>query len=192
MARFKPAKPLAIYQLKVTLNYSDPPIWRRLQVESHITLARLHYILQLVMGWDNDHLHEYRIRGTRFREQSSDRNAFGTPTEDENRFRLEQVISRAGAKFEYEYDFGDCWEHEILVEEILPPEEGVRYPVCLAGARACPPEDCGGIGGYANLLQAINDPKHPEHEDQLEWLGEGFDPEEFDPEKINARLRALR
>jgi hypothetical protein len=92
----------------------------------------------------------------------------------------------------YEYDFGDSWEHEVLVEKILPREQGKRYPVCLTGKRACPPEDCGGIWGYAEFLEAINDPQHPEHEEMREWVGGEFDAEAFDPDEVNRELQRLK
>lgn len=106
--------------------------------------------------------------------------------------KLFRIAPSAGAKLLYEYDFGDGWQHDIVVEAILQPAEGVRYPVCVAGKRACPPEDCGGPYGYVELLEALGDPEHPEHEDKLDWIGEGFDPEAFDLEEINALLRRIR
>ena len=104
---------------------------------------------------------------------------------------LQQVVSRVKDKLIYEYDFGDSWEHELLVEKILPLEEGKRYPVCLTGKRACPPEDCGGIWGYASLLEAIRDPEHPEHEEMVDWVGGEFDPEAFDLDEVNRELQNL-
>jgi len=106
--------------------------------------------------------------------------------------KLKDVVSREKAKFIYEYDFGDGWEHELLVEKILPPTAGQRYPICLKGKRACPPEDVGGIWGYADFLEAIQDPNNPDHEDLLEWIGGSFDPEAFDLEEINRRLQKIR
>ena len=101
------------------------------------------------------------------------------------------MVSEAGDKFVYEYDFGDSWEHVILVEKILQLETGVNYPICLGGKRACPPEDCGGIWGYGDLLEAIQDPTHPEHKDMLEWLGGSFNPEGFDVDIVNQRLKTI-
>ena len=181
-------QPDSIYQLKVTLNNSKPLIWRRIQVNSDITLYKLHQILQVVMGWFNSHLHQFIVRGQYYGTPDPD---FGFEVKNEKRIKLNQIVSRAGDKFIYEYDFGDGWKHIILLEKILQPEAGVRYPICLEGKRACPPEDCGGIWGYYNLLKAIQDPAHPEHEDMLEWLGDGFDPEEFDLEVINEELKTI-
>jgi hypothetical protein len=178
-----------IYQIKVTLCESKPPIWRRILVPSDITLAKLHRILQAVMGWTDSHLHQFIVEGT----------YYGVPDPDdfievksERRVRLNQVVAGETYRFIYEYDFGDSWEHELLVEKIVPPEKGVRYPVCIKGKRACPPEDVGGVWGYAEFLEAIRDPEHAEHEDYLEWIGGEFDPEAFDLDEINAALSHLR
>ncbi len=192
MANLKPREDGNVYQLKVTLKYLRPPIWRRLQVSNNVTLQKLRNILQDAMGWYGGHLHQFTIQGANYGEPDPQYEGMGMEMKNEKRFRLDQVVSAPKSKFIYEYDFGDSWMHEILVEKILPPEKGIRSPVCLAGARACPPEDCGGVGGYANLLEAINDPGHPEHEDLLEWVGGGFDPEAFDLVHINARMGALR
>ena len=111
---------------------------------------------------------------------------------DERKHRLRDVVSRQASRFRYEYDFGDLWTHELLVENILSPQEGVRYPVCLAGARACPPEDIGGTPGYENFLAAINSPRHSEHQEYLEWIGHRFDPEAFDVNEVNRKLHRLK
>jgi len=179
-------KPISVYQLKVTLKNSKPPIWRRIQVNSDINLYRLHQHLQVMMGWTDSHLHQFIVHGE----------YYGTPDPDfevrnETSLKLDRVVSEAGDEFVYEYDFGDSWEHLILVEKILQPETGVNYPICLTGKRACPPEDCGGIWGYGDLLEAIQDPAHPEHEEMLEWLGGSFDPEEFDVDIVNQRLKTI-
>ena len=185
------AELIQIYQLKVTLRASHPPIWRQFQVKSDITLARLHPIMQAVMGWTNSHLHRFLIRGTRYGIPDEGDLAL-RKTMDEHKHRLGDVVSGQASRFTYEYDFGDLWQHEILVESIFPPEPGVRYPVCLAGARACPPEDVGGTVGYENLLEAIHNPNHPQHEEYLEWIGDGVDPEPFDVNEINRKLRRLK
>src|SRR5262249_20713757 len=159
-----------IYQLKVTLRDIRPPIWRRIQVAGDTKLDKLHRIIQIVMGWTDSHLHQFVV-GDAY---------YGTPdpelpeVESERRGRLSAVAPKEKAKFAYEYDFGDNWEHEILVEKILPPEPGVRYPRCLAGRRSGPPEDSGGVWGYADLLEALADPSHPEHDEFREWVGDDF------------------
>ncbi len=177
---------LCVYQIKVTLKGSKPPIWRRIQVTSDTSLYELHHILQVVMGWENYHLHQFTIGGTYFGEPHPD---YGFEMEDEAPVQLHQVVSGVKTKFVYEYDFGDSWEHNILIEKILPLEAGQHYPLCLTGRRACPPEDCGGIWGYAYFLEAIQSPDHPEHEDMLEWVGGDFDPEAFDLDEINRELK---
>lgn len=183
----KPTKePVQIFQLKVTLRQFRPPIWRRIQVPGDITLYKLHQIVQLSMGWTNSHLHQFTIHGVSYGETDPDLRIV-----NERRYRLNQLVSEVKEHFAYEYDFGDCWEHDILVEKILAPESGVHYPCCIKGKRACPPEDVGGVWGYADFLEALQDPAHPEHEDMIEWLGEEFDPEAFDLDKVNAYLRQL-
>jgi hypothetical protein len=112
--------------------------------------------------------------------------------EDARRVTLATLVRGEQDKFRYEYDFGDGWDHELLIEKILPPEAGKRYPVCLAGKRACPPEDCGGIWGYVGFLEAIHDPQHPEHEEMLEWVGGEFDPDAFDLDEVNTALQSLK
>lgn len=178
-----------IYQLKVTLRGSKPPIWRRIQVPGDVTLAKLHDILQVAMGWTNSHMHQF-ITGAGYY-GVPDRES-GLDIKSERTARLERIAPAEKIRFIYEYDFGDSWQHEILVEKILPPEAGVRYPLCITGKRSGPPEDCGGIWGYEELLAATRDPENPEHEEMLEWVGDDFDPEAFDLEEINAALQRLR
>lgn len=178
-----------IYQIKVTLKGSKPPIWRRLEVSDQITLAKLHKILQAAMGWTDSHLHQFIIGKTYYGEPDKE---MGFETFSENRVKLHQLPLREKSKFIYEYDFGDSWEHEILIEKILPGTEGSKLPVCLKGKGACPPEDIGGLWGYFGFLEAIGDPEHPEHEDMLEWVGEDFDPEAFDLEEVNHYLKMIR
>ena len=177
-----------IYQLKVTLRGSKPPIWRRLQVESNNTLAELHRILQRAMGWYNAHLHQFIDGRTYYGEPHPD---YGLDMEDESKVRLNQIMSEPKDKFFYEYDFGDSWEHELLLEKVLTADPATSYPVCLKGKGACPPEDCGGVWGYYDLLETIQNPDHPEHQDMLEWLGGDFDPDEFSVEEVNERLASL-
>jgi hypothetical protein len=181
-----------IYQLKITLKYSQPPIWRRVQVPNTITLATLHRVIQNVMGWEDCHMHHFKVGKTYYGISYPDDFDGITTTKDEKQVTLGTIVSKPKAKFVYEYDFGDSWEHEILLEKILSPEPGVQYPVCITGKRACPPEDCGGVWGYANLLGVLQNPTHPEHEEMLEWLGSSFDPEAFDTEAVNRALSTMR
>jgi len=178
-----------IYQIKVTLKGIRPPIWRRFQVKGDASLYKLHLILQVVMGWENYHLYQFTIDEARFGEP--DLESF-VKMKNAHRVKLSQIVRGVKQRFSYEYDFGDSWEHELLIEKILPPEKGVRYPICLAGKRACPPEDCGGIWGYTELLEAIRDPNHPEHEEMVNWAGEDFDPEAFDLDEVNRELKRIR
>ncbi|MEW6404638.1 MAG: plasmid pRiA4b ORF-3 family protein [Chloroflexota bacterium] len=176
--------------MKVTLVSSKPLIWRRFLVADVTTLSRLHDILQIVMGWTNSHLHHFFINGEYYGMRMDD--GFGDMrTKDETLFKLNQLISGKGFRFDYEYDFGDSWEHELIVEKILPAEEDVYYPVCVTGKRACPPEDVGGIWGYEDFLKATANPKHPEHDELLEWIGGSFDPKYFSLEEVNIHLRHL-
>lgn len=181
----------SVYQIKVTLKDIRPSIWRRFQVPSRITLSKLHRILQVVMGWSNYHLHQFIVGGVYYGEPDPD-DDFGFELKIDRTAKLAQAASGAGARFISEYDFGDGWEHEIVVEKIVPPEAGVRYPICLAGKRAFPPEDCGGTPGYARFLEAIRNPEHEEHDELLQWVGGSFDPEAFDLDDINHRLRRIK
>jgi hypothetical protein len=182
--------PRSIYQLKVTLCEVELPVWRRIQVPASTYLDDLHLMLQATMGWQNCHLHSFTINGVNYGEPDPD---FDEPSlQEEWHFTLRQLIRRQGRRFRYQYDFGDDWNHEIVVERIMNPEDGVDYPVCVAGERACPPEDVGGSMGYEDFIEAIEDPDHEEHESCLTWVGGKFDPEAFNIKKINRQLRKYR
>jgi len=178
----------SIYQFKVSLKEIQPPIWRRFQVHSGITFRELHKTLQVVMGWWNYHLHLFQIGSLIIadRETLAEWNEGGISDEIA---RLNKFVAQAGATFSYEYDFGDSWEHELLLEKIVPVDETAVYPRCLAGERACPPEDCGGVWGYETFLEAIQNPQHPEHDSYQEWSGSSFNPEAFDLENITQQFR---
>jgi len=185
--------PPDIYQLKVTLLYTRPPIWRRLLVPSGFALEDLHSVIQAAMGWDDSHLHEFRIGQKRFgKSNPGDRLMGMDPIGSERTARLFMVLGRVKAKAMYTYDFGDSWEHAIVVEKVLPPEPGVPYPVCIDGKLQGPPDDCGGVPGYYNLLEAIRDPAHPEHENLMDWVGGEFDPDAFSVEEVNRRLAPIQ
>ncbi len=173
-----------VYELKVTLEEIEPPVWRQLEVPGDITLAKLHSVMQLAMGWFDYHLHEFRIGEGTYGEPDPE---FDDDREvkDDRRVRLSRAVDGVGVEFVYLYDFGDGWTHRVAVEHIGPPEPRIRYPRVLAGARACPPEDVGGPYGYVDFLEAVADPKHPEHDGMLEWVGGEFDPEAFDVEAKN-------
>ena len=177
-----------IYQLKVTLKGSKPPIWRRLLVSEDTTLYDLHRIIQVAMGWTNSHLHQF-IKGDEY---------YGTPSEDdwqpvkdEMLYKLREVLAGEKDKMIYEYDFGDSWEHEIVVEKVMPKEDGEMYPRCLKARRACPPEDVGGIWGYEQFLAAMSDPTHEERESYMMWWGGEYNPDDVDVEEINEMLQNI-
>ena len=174
-----------IYQVKITLIGSKPPIWRTVLVPSDLRLGAFHDVIQVAMGWTESHLHQFIANKVFYGVPDDD---FGMEIEDETKYKLSQLLKKEKDTLIYEYDFGDSWEHKILLEKILPFDTKTALPVCIKGKRACPPEDCGGIWGYEELLEAISNPKHPDHENMLEWLGGEFDPEEFDLEEINGNL----
>jgi pRiA4b ORF-3-like protein len=154
-----------------------------------MTLAQLHYILQAAMGWQDCHLHEFRVGRQRIGiPDPSDRLMGGTGCINEKKVRVSEILNKPGAKAEYTYDFGDSWEHGIVLEKVLAPEPGLAAPSCADGKLHGPPEDCGGLGGFYNLLGAIRDPSHKEHKDLLEWIGGSFDPESFSPAEVNQVL----
>ena len=181
-----------IYQLKVSLVQCDPPIWRRILVPGNTTLARLHSILQAAMGWDDGHMHEFSVGQRRFGQSEPEEGFLGLPgVENERTTRLSGILARVGSKVIYTYDFGDSWEHGIVLEKRLRVDPTVRYPVCTDGQLACPPEDCGGIPGYYDLVEALSDPNHERHEEMLDWVGD-FDPQAFSVDDANRRLTPLR
>jgi hypothetical protein len=181
----KTKDPGIVYQLKITLRDTKPPIWRRVQVKD-CSLGKLHDIIQNCMGWTNSHLHSFEVGGEEYGAPDPDGMM---EVQNESRVKLSQIAGQGFKKFTYTYDFGDNWQHLIEVEETLPAEPGVHYPRCVAGKRHCPPEDCGGAWGYGDFLKKIQDPKHPERKEMLEWVGGEFDPEEFDVEAVKGELR---
>ncbi len=178
--RRRPAKTDRLFQFKITLLDIKPAIWRRIQIHD-CTLPDLHEYIQAAFGWWNYHLHLFEIGKTTYMEPDPDGDDWGIEFEDERGVLLSKLLPKSAKRTEwvYEYDFGDSWQHEVLFEGFSPADPKARYPVCLEGARACPPEDCGGWPGYVDCLEAISDPKNEEHEAMLEWRGP-FDPSEFD------------
>ena len=177
-----------ILQLKVSLvGASKPPIWRRLLVPATMRLNRLHDVIQVTMGWEDYHLHAFEAGGV----------DYGVPDaelghRDERKTSVGELLSEPGDRMRYVYDFGDHWQHDVVVEKVLASDPGGRYPVCLTGKGRCPPEDCGGVSGYADLRETLVDTAHTEHADMLEWLGidsaDEFDPDAFDPVEVNLML----
>ena len=181
-----------VHTLKVSLQGVRPPIWRRILVPSDFTLAQLHDVLQEAMGWTNSHLHQFEVGDMLYSDPTFELEEVDLDMEDESSITVAEALPRQGSWAVYEYDFGDGWKHLLLVEKVGPPEPDLLAPVCLKGARACPPEDCGGPSGYAQLLEALREPKQARHRELLEWLGSEFDPEPFDLESVNRALRGLR
>jgi hypothetical protein len=173
-----------VYQVRITLDGIEPPIFRVLQVFPDMLLPKFHRIIQAAMGWSDEHLHKFKAGdntyGVRFPNSTS-------RILDEKKIKLNQILRRKGEAALYEYDFGDSWRHEILLEAVLPQEKGKTYPVCVDGARACPPEDCGGIFGYAEILEALKNPEHPRREFWRETYS-SLDPERFDLGRVNRML----
>jgi hypothetical protein len=176
-----------IYQMKITLGDVTPAVWRRVQVPGGYTLDRVHRTIQHAMGWHNTHLHSFEIHGVQYGEPDPDGEL---ALRDELDARLD-AVAEPGSRFTYTYDFGDWWEHQIEVEEVFPADPDERYPRCLEGARACPPEDVGGAYGYAGFLAALGDPYHPRHEETVDWTGKGFDPAAFNAELATTLLRRM-
>ena len=181
------AKRTSIYQIKITIVGSKPPIWRRLLVPSSIKLSQLHHVIQAVMeGWTDSHLHQFQVGNEYYGVANSE---YGDDFIDEKKIELEQVLSRIKGYIVYEYDFGDSWQHKIELEKILPPDPATTIPFCIKGKRACPQEDIGGIWGYQEYLDAIADKNHPKHDDYIEWAQ--YDPEKFDIDRVNQELSQL-
>jgi hypothetical protein len=183
-------KPETIYQIRISLDHIRPPIWRRVLVPGKYTLGDLHLVIQVAMGWQFSHLHEFVINDQSF--TSPDEMEFSEfeNLEDESSYRLMDVVEE-GSRFHYEYDFGDSWEHTLFVEKVFPAEKEPVVPVCIKGKRACPPEDVGGFPGYQHFLEAMANPDDPDHDEYLEWFGGSFDPEAFDLKDINQGLASL-
>lgn len=173
-----------VYELDVTLEGIEPPITRRLEVRGGLTLAGLHVVLQAAMGWEDSHLHEFKIGRATY--GCPDDDDWGAKVKDEAEVRLDEVLRR-GLRFRYRYDFGDSWGHAVRVVRVRPADDDTPPARCTGGARACPPEDCGGPHSYLDLLDAFADARHPDHARAVEWLGD-VDPEAFDPDRASAAM----
>lgn len=181
-----PAQPASIHRLKITLRHFEPAIWRTVAVPSDFTLGDCHHVIQYAIGWEHAHMHDFRIGKVTYVDP---RMPVNEDDQDEDQVTLAQVVPRARRKMRYTYDFGDNWEHDVQVEAVEPPDPALRYPVILDGAQACPPEDCGGVWGYASLLEVLSDPNDPDYEEMLEWVEEPIDPDVFDLKKANKQLQ---
>ena len=183
--------PRNAFQLRVELLHIQPPIWRRVLVADNGSLGDLHHVILVAMGWEGHHLHAFRFgQGAKRLEYGMLIEGLGDDSgvQDENLVLLSQLIRRPGQAFGYEYDFGDGWEHKIKVEKVLPFDPSLRLPVCLEGARACPPEDCGSYPGYEDVLRVLAKSRTAADRELREWVGD-YDPEAFDLEAVNRRLQ---
>lgn len=178
-----------VYQFKITLKNSKPPIWRRIQVPETYTFWDLHVAIQDSMGWFDYHLHQFNMLNP----STGLKVEIGIPDKEfdwdivilpELNQKIADYFSMENQKADYVYDFGDNWEHKVQLEKILPGEKNINYPICIEGKRACPPEDCGGVWGYEEFLEAIKDPENPEHNEMMEWIGGEFDSEYFDVNEV--------
>ncbi len=179
-----------VYVLEISLREVEPRIWRCVSVGADTTLHKLHWVIQMAMGWTNSHLHQFIIGNERYSQPEHDPDG-ELGWRNEHGVRLRDLLWTPGAVFSYEYDFGDDWQHNIVIQAIYPRQEGETYPNCRFGARACPPEDCGGTPGYERVVAAIRNPRHPEHGSYLTWLGGPWDPDAFDVAAATERLRPL-
>lgn len=174
-----------VYQIHIALKGIRPKIWRRILVDSDILLVDFHRIIQSTMGWTNSHLHLFSDGIEEYSpEEFEVDNAI-----DSRKVKLDKILRKEKSKIIYEYDFGDGWEHDIVLEKVLLPDNQIKTPECIAGKRNCPPEDCGGVWGYAEMLDVLKQPDHEEYESYIEWLGYKFDPEYFKKDEINELLR---
>jgi hypothetical protein len=179
-----------VYQLEITLLDVQPAIWRRIQVKN-CTVDKLHEHIQTAMGWTNSHLHDFKIGGKNYGDPMLlEENFEEFDYTDSTKTKLSAVLpgTGKGLRFEYRYDFGDNWRHEVLFEQVVRAEPGGRYPRCVEGARACPPEDVGGAWSYQEFVEAMANPRHKRHREYRTWIGGQFDPEAFDPVQATKRM----
>lgn len=182
------------YQIKIELMSSKPAIWRRVLIPSDMLLNDFHYLIQTVMGWTNSHMYQFVKGNVYYLEKDPE---FGWDNGDDidirkKKVKVSDLLQSEKDKIVYEYDFGDSWMHNIKLEKILPYDKTQKYPVCVAGKMNCPPEDCGGVWGYAHLLEVIGNPEHEEYADYEEWRMEDFDPEYFNVDEVNEMLHGKR
>ncbi|MCF6366013.1 MAG: plasmid pRiA4b ORF-3 family protein [Bacteroidales bacterium] len=177
-------------QIKISLRGSKPVIWRRILIPSDLLLSDLHIIIQITMGWTNSHLHQFIKDRTFYAEKTDDDLWDEMDNVDYALIKISDLLKKEKDKIIYEYDFGDSWEHDIILEKTENSVSEKNIPICLAGRNNCPPEDCGGIWGYSNMLEILKDPDHEEYEEYIEWLGEEFDPKYFNKKEINEMLKA--
>jgi len=180
----------AVYRFKIILRDTDPVIWRRIETQD-VTLGKLHELIQTAMSWTDSHLHQFEIAGARYADPRLLLDGWGDfDAIDYSGIRISDLVTKHGAKLRigYEYDFGDGWQHEIILEAVTESEPGIKYLRCVAGERACPPEDIGGVYGFADYVEAITNPRHSEYRDSLDWNGP-FDPAKFNAATATRRMR---
>ena len=181
-----------IYQIQIALRGFKPKIWRRLLIPSDLLLSDFHKIIQTTMGWTNSHLHQFIKDRTYYSVRYADDDFWDEMINvdyKKKKIRISDLLINEKDKIIYEYDFGDSWEHDLILEKILPIDIKIKYPICLSGKMNCPPEDCGGIWGYSGMLEILKQPDHEEYESYIEWLGDDFDPGYFDINEVNESLR---
>lgn len=181
----------SVYQIYVQLQDLEPAIWRRILVPSDIELAEMHKVLQVVMGWSNSHLHQFLLKGKYYSPRTDGDEDFWDESMnvDYQNIKLDDLLQKPLDVLEYEYDYGDSWMHNLVLEDILPKESTFHHPRCLDGERHCPAEDCGGIGGYEELLKTLKKPKSAACKEWREWLGDDFNPDHFDLAEVNDALQ---
>ena len=180
-----------VYQIQIALKGFKPKIWRRVLIPPDMLLPDFHYLIQAVMGWTNSHLHQFNHYGTFYSEPQEE--GWDTmDTEDYSGIRVSDLLEEEKDSLIYEYDFGDGWEHQIVLEKILPETGETQLPICLKGKMNYPPEDSGGVWVYAEMPEILKDPDHEEYEEYMEWLGDDIDPEYFDVDEVNQLLRGMR
>lgn len=179
----------AILRLKIVLTDTAPPIWRRVEVPAEMTLKELHNVIQAAMGWDNAHLYQFQVGRETIAGPGLDGEGLdGRRPIGSGHVRLADLAARGVKRFAYVYDMGDGWEHRIQLEKSLSADPAATYPRLVEGALHCPPEDVGGISGFYDFLDVINDPENPDHEDRIEWYGGIFDPDDIDADRIHKDL----
>lgn len=188
--------PEPIARIRISLKDSDPKIWRLVAVPAGMTLKELHAVIQAAMGWNNAHLFEFQVGRERIAGPGMGGLGFGgSRSLSAGRVRLADLAAHGVKRFTYVYDMGDSWEHAIKIETILPADPTTAYPRLIDGALRCPPEDVGGVPGFYAFLEAITDPRHPDHDDHGDWYGRTFDPNDIDADRIHkalARIAARR
>jgi hypothetical protein len=180
---------MTTHQLKITLREVKPAVWRRVVVPSSWKLSKVSRVIETAMGWDGYHLHAFEVGDARYGPVDP---GWDLDLNDESKVALAELLTEVKATMRWDYDFGDGWEHDVVVEAIGEASAPLVKAVCLDGRNGCPPEDCCGPWGYENLREALADPAHPDHDDMREWIGEGFDPKSFDVAATNAALQHIR